>query len=114
MIGTLVRACRCASSWWDIDLTFDVGVHHGVTFNFGSTKVCELAILETCFSYDKDLLWIAATNYVHPPVGVRRPTWFLDILGNSSYPIFTKFGMQVYWVNSLYGIAFGDDSSIAN
>ena len=45
--------------------------------------------------------------------GVRRPTWFPDILGNSSYPIFTKFGMQVYWVNSLYGIA-GDDSSIAN
>ena len=42
--------------------------------------------------------------YVHPT----------DILGNSSYPIFTKFGMQVYWVNSLYGIAFGDDSSIAN
>ena len=46
--------------------------------------------------------------------GVRRPTWFPDILGNSSYPIFTKFCMQVYWVNSLYGIAFGDDSSIAN
>ena len=49
-----------------------------------------------------------------PPSGVRRPTWFPDILGNSSYPIFTKFGMQVYWVNSLYGIAFGDDSCIAN
>ena len=46
--------------------------------------------------------------------GVRRHTWFPDILGNSSYPIFTKFGMQVYWVNSFYGIAFGDDSSIAN
>ena len=45
---------------------------------------------------------------------IRRHTWFPDILGNSSYPIFTKFGMQVYWVNSLYGIAFGDDSSIAN
>ena len=45
---------------------------------------------------------------------VRRPTWFPDILGNSSYPIFTKFGMQVYWVNSLYGIAFRDNSSIAN
>ena len=45
--------------------------------------------------------------------GVRRPTWFPDILGTSSYPIFTKFGMQVYWINSLYGIAFGDDSSIA-
>ena len=49
-----------------------------------------------------------------PPSVVRRPTWFPDILGNSSYPIFTKFGMQVYWVNSLYGIAFGDDSCIAN
>ena len=51
-----------------------------------------------------------------PPTisAVHRPTWFPDILGNSSYPIFTKFGMQVYWVNSLYGIAFGDDSSIAN
>ena len=46
--------------------------------------------------------------------GVRHPTWFPDILGTTSYPIFTKFGMQVYWVNSLYGIAFGDDSSIAN
>ena len=46
--------------------------------------------------------------------GVWRHTWFPDILGNSSYPIFTKFGMQVYWVNSLYGITFGDDSSIAN
>ena len=52
--------------------------------------------------------------FLFPPSGVRRPTWFPDILGNSSYPIFTKFGMQVYWVNSLYEIAFGDDSSIAN
>ena len=57
---------------------------------------------------------IEAPNYVHPTGGghiifafsaVRRPTWFPDILGNSSYPIFTKFGMQVYWVNSLYEIA---------
>ena len=30
------------------------------------------------------------------------------------YPIFTKFVMGVYWVNSLHGIAFGEDSSIAN
>ena len=29
-------------------------------------------------------------------------------------PIFTKFGMGVYWVNSLHGIAFGEYSSIAN
>ena len=62
-------------------------------------------------------------HYVHPLGGghiifalsaVWHPTWFPDILGNSSYPIFTKFGMQVYWVSSLYGIAFGDDSSIAD
>ena len=30
------------------------------------------------------------------------------------YPMFTKFGMGVYWVNSLHAIAFGEDSSIAN
>ena len=28
--------------------------------------------------------------------------------------MFTKFGVGVYWVSSLHGIAFGDDSSIAN
>ena len=26
----------------------------------------------------------------------------------------TKFGMGVFWVNSLHGIAFGEDSSIVN
>ena len=56
---------------------------------------------------------IFAFSAVRRP-GVRCRTWFPDVLGNSSYPIFTKFGMQVYWVNSLYGIAFGHDSSIAN
>ena len=37
-------------------------MHHGVTFNFGSAKVCSLAIFETCFSYDKDI-WIASSDY---------------------------------------------------
>ena len=37
-------------------------MHHGVTFNFGSVKVCSPAIFETSFSYDKDI-WIAATVY---------------------------------------------------
>ena len=37
-------------------------VHHGVTFSFGSGKVCSPAIFETCFSSDKDT-WIAATDY---------------------------------------------------
>ena len=41
-------------------------------------------------------------------------TWFLVISRKSMYPIFTKFGMGVYWVNSLHGIAFGEDGSIAN
>ena len=26
MAGTLVRACRCATSWSDLDLTFDLAV----------------------------------------------------------------------------------------
>ena len=37
-------------------------MHHGVTFNFGSAKVCSPAIFETFFSCDKDI-WIAATDY---------------------------------------------------
>ena len=37
-------------------------MHHGVTFNFGSAKVCSPAIFETRFPYDKDI-WIAATYY---------------------------------------------------
>ena len=38
-------------------------MHHGVTFNFVSAKVCSLAIFETCFSCDSDI-FIAATEYV--------------------------------------------------
>ena len=37
-------------------------MHHSVTFNFGSAKVCSPAIFETCFSYDKNI-WIPATDY---------------------------------------------------
>ena len=70
-----------------------------------STNICAVVIMSTPLGGGHIIFTFSA---------VRRPTWFPDILGNSSYPIFTKFGMQVYWVNSLYGIAFGDDSSIAN
>ena len=35
-------------------------MHHGVTFNFGSAKVCSPAKFEICFSFDKDIS-IAAT-----------------------------------------------------
>ena len=37
-------------------------MHHGVTFNFGSAKVCSPAIFATSFSYNKDI-WINATDY---------------------------------------------------
>ena len=37
-------------------------MHYGMTFNFGSAKLCSPIIFETCFSYDKDI-WIAATDY---------------------------------------------------
>ena len=37
-------------------------MHHGVTFNFGSAKVCSPDIIETCFSYDKAIC-IASTDY---------------------------------------------------
>ena len=37
-------------------------MHHGVTFNFGSAKVCSPAICWTSFSCDK-YIWIGATDY---------------------------------------------------
>ena len=47
--------------------------------------------------------------------GVRRPSHLVSgHFKESIYPIFTKFGMGVYWVNTLHGIAFGEDSAIAN
>ena len=48
-------------TWWGHWLR-DVGMYQGVTFNFGSAKVCSPAMFETSFSYDKDI-WIAATDY---------------------------------------------------
>ena len=48
------------------------------------------------------------------PSGVRRHNWFPVISRKSIYSLFTKFVMGVYWNNSLHGIAFGEDSSIAN
>ena len=52
--------------------------------------------------------------FLFPVSTVRRHTSFPVISRKSIYPMFTKFGMGVYWVNSLHGIAFGEDSSIAN
>ena len=43
-----------------------------------------------------------------------RHTWFPVISRKSIHPMFTNFGMGVYWVNSLHGIAFVEDSSKAN
>ena len=58
----------------------DVGVHHGVTLNFGSAKVCSPAMFETSFSYNKDI-WIAATDYcVHFYIIVLFPLTAILIL----------------------------------
>ena len=63
-------------------------------------------------------VFIISTYYFcffrHPSSAIHRHTWFPVISRKSIYPIYTKFGMGVYWVNSLHGIAFGEDSSIAN
>ena len=41
MVGTLVRGCRCAMSWCDLDLTFDLAI---VTVTY---KILYGLILET-------------------------------------------------------------------
>ena len=48
------------------------------------------------------------------PASALRHAWFPVISRKSIYPMFTTFGMGVYWVNSLHAIAFGEDNSIAN
>ena len=48
-----------------------------------------------------------------PASGVQHAC-FLVISRKSIYPMFTKFDMGVYWVNSLHGMVFGEDISIAN
>ena len=75
-----------------------------------------------CFEFKVGTIFLcfAFSGVRRPLSGVRCPAsavrhaWFLVISRKSIYPIFTKFGMGVYWVNSLHGIAFGEDSSIAN
>ena len=42
-----------------LDLTIDLAI---VTFNLGSAKVCPPAIIDTHFSYDKDIR-IAVSDY---------------------------------------------------
>ena len=45
--------------------------NHGMTFNFGSAKVCSPTIFEISFSKD---IWIAATDcYVHCYIIVLLP-----------------------------------------
>ena len=67
-------------------------MHHGVTFNFGSAKVCSPAIFEISFSYDKNI-WIAATDYymhfyivVLFPFIVKYPYHFLTVAICWSHP----------------------------
>ena len=49
-------------------------MHHGVTFNFGSAKVCSPAKFETCFSFDKDILIAATDKFIYFCVIVLFPS----------------------------------------
>ena len=40
-------------------------MHQGLTFIFGSVKVCSPAIFEISFSYDKDICNAATDYYMH-------------------------------------------------
>ena len=61
-------------------------MHHGVTFNFGSIKMCSPATFETCFSYGKDI-WIAATDYyMHLYIILLFPLTAILQLINSTAP----------------------------
>ena len=60
ILSGLLNSVRCKRLTLGGDIgKGDVGVHHGMTFSFGSAIVCLPAIFETCLSHDKDI-WIAA------------------------------------------------------
>ena len=40
-------------------------LRHGVIFNLGSAKVCSPAIIETHFSYDKDICFAVTDYYMY-------------------------------------------------
>ena len=41
MVGTLVRGCRCATSWCDLDLTFDLAY---LMLFYLSTGICDIIL----------------------------------------------------------------------
>ena len=82
-------------------------------YNFGIVFFYAILFLFICRSYyQQGVLFLVIIIFAFSVV--HRHTWFPVISRKSIYPIFTKFGMGVYWVNSLHGIAFGEDSCIAN
>ena len=83
-------------------MVWGVGMQHTVTVCSESLSIFFI------MSTQLDILFL-----LFPSSAVRH-SWFPVILRKSIYPIFTTFGMGVYWVNSLHGIAFDEDSSIAN
>ena len=48
--------------------------------------------------------WVDMLFLLFPASTLRRRAWFPVISRKSIYPIFTKFGMGLNWVNSLHGI----------
>ena len=67
VLASPTKNCFLRPWVWKVDTWYGhwlgcVAVHHGVTFNLGSDKVCSSAIVQTSFSYDKDI-WIAAADY---------------------------------------------------
>ena len=48
MVGILVRGCRCATSWSDLDLTFDLAI---VTLTY---KILSGLYLGNCKVYEVD------------------------------------------------------------
>ena len=75
------------------------------------------SISAKCFQYlDTRATDPSLIIFAFPASSVRHPSSRLVsvISKKSVYPIFTKFGMGLYWVNSLHGVAFDEDSCIAN
>ena len=77
--------------------------HHGVTFYFGSSKVCSLAILETCFFYDRDKQIAATDYYIYFYISVLFPSTVVYTSINKFYS-FRIFSLLFYYTTIAYHV----------
>ena len=70
-------------------------MHHGVTFNFDSAKVCSPAIFETSLSYDKDIC--VHLPYLRHLYLMTKIDGLLQLLHNCAFSIDSYSPVNIFY-----------------